>query len=57
MAYGHAERTLDTIRLLEAETTELLSAQPYLDPEQEQWIREEAGPGSRALPWSEPQTG
>jgi hypothetical protein len=40
MAYGHAERTLAAIRLLEAETIELLSAQPLLDPEQEQWLRE-----------------
>jgi hypothetical protein len=48
MAYGHAERALDAIRQLEAETAELLSAQPDLDPEQEQWLREEARPGCRA---------
>jgi hypothetical protein len=40
MAYGHAERTLDTIRLLEAETAELLGAQPVLDTEQEEWLME-----------------
>jgi hypothetical protein len=49
MTYGHAERALDAIRQLEAETTELLGARPDLDPEQELWLREEAGPGCRAL--------
>jgi hypothetical protein len=37
MAYGHAERTLAAIRLLEAETRELLDGLPQLDPEQSQW--------------------
>jgi hypothetical protein len=46
MAYGHAERTLATIRLLEAETRELLSRQEHLDPEQVQWLREAAEPAS-----------
>jgi len=42
MAYGHAERTLATIRLLEAETRELLARQEHLDPEQAEWLREAA---------------
>ena len=48
MAYGHAERTLATIRLLEAETEELLRNRPDLEPEQEQesWLRGEAGPAA-----------
>ena len=46
MAYGHAERTLATIRLLEAETRELLSRQEHLDPEQAEWLREAAGSAS-----------
>jgi len=41
MAYGHAERTLAAIRLLEAETRELLDRLPQLDPEQSQWRQEE----------------
>jgi len=44
MAYGHAERTLDAIRLLQAETSVLLGAQPDLDEEQEQWLWEEGEP-------------
>jgi len=40
MAYGHAERTLAAIRLLEAETRELLDDLPQLDPEQSQWRQE-----------------
>ncbi len=40
MAYGHAERTLDAIRLLEAETRELLGRLPELDAEQSQWLQE-----------------
>jgi hypothetical protein len=49
MAYGHAERTLATIRLLEAETTDLLSRQEHLDPEQADWLREAAEAASRRL--------
>lgn len=41
MAYGHAERTLAAIRMLVAETRELLSDESDLDAEQEQWLREE----------------
>jgi hypothetical protein len=49
MAYGHAERTLATIRLLEAETRELLSRQEHLDPEQAEWLRQAADSASRRL--------
>lgn len=42
MAYGHAERTLATIRLLEAETRELLATQDHLDPEETQWLHDAA---------------
>ena len=49
MAYGHAERTLATIRLLEAETRELLSRQKHLEPEQAEWLREAAESASRHL--------
>jgi hypothetical protein len=49
MAYGHAERTLATIRLLEAETRELLSRQEHLDPEQAEWLRDVAEPASWRL--------
>jgi hypothetical protein len=49
MAYGHAERTLATIRLLEAETRELLLRQEHLDPEQERWLREAADSASLRL--------
>jgi hypothetical protein len=41
MAYGHAERTLEAIRMLVAETRELLSEEPDLDAEQKQWLCEE----------------
>ncbi|HTX27172.1 MAG TPA: hypothetical protein VME19_09160 [Streptosporangiaceae bacterium] len=49
MGYGHAERTLATIRLLEAETRELLSCQEHLDPEQAEWLRQAADSASRRL--------
>lgn len=49
MAYGHAERTLAAIRLLEAETRELLARQEHLDPEQAEWLREAADSASRSL--------
>jgi len=42
MAYGHAERTLAAIRLLEAETAELLDGLPELDAEQSSWRHEAA---------------
>ena len=34
------------IRLLEAETRDLLSRQEHLDPEQAEWLREAAGSAS-----------
>lgn len=40
MAYGHAERTLDAIRRLEAETAALLARLPELDYEQAGWLQE-----------------
>ncbi len=40
MAYGHAERTLAAIRLLEAETRELLNGLEHLDPEHVQWLQD-----------------
>jgi len=49
MAYGHAERTLATIRLLEAETRDLLSRQEDLEPEQAEWLRQAAESASRRL--------
>jgi hypothetical protein len=49
MAYGHAEQTLATIRLLEAETRELLARQEHLAPEQAEWLREAADSASRRL--------
>jgi hypothetical protein len=49
MSYGHAERTLATIRLLEAETRELLNGQQQLDPEQEQWLRDAAESAAQRL--------
>jgi hypothetical protein len=38
MAYGHAERTLATIRQLEAETRELLLGLDQLDQQQAEWL-------------------
>jgi hypothetical protein len=49
MAYGHAERTLATIRLLEAETRELLTRREHLTPEQAEWLRDAAESASRRL--------
>ena len=42
MAYGHAERTLAAIRILEAETTDLLVSQDHLDAEQAQWLHDQS---------------
>jgi len=55
MTYGHAERTLATIRLLEADTRDLLSRQEHLDPEHAQWLREAAESASRRLCSAAPQ--
>jgi hypothetical protein len=49
MAYGHAERALAAIRLLEAQTAELLRSLPQLGEEESQWLREVAGGGLRSL--------
>jgi hypothetical protein len=49
MTYGHAERALATIRLLEAETRELLARQKHLDLEQAEWLHEAAESASRRL--------
>ena len=40
MAYGHAERNLTLVRLLEAETTNLLRTLEQLDPEQSAWLQD-----------------
>ena len=40
MAYGHAERTLAAIRLLETQTVGLLFSLPWLDAEQSNWLKE-----------------
>jgi hypothetical protein len=49
MGYGHAERTLATIRRLEEETRKLLSRQEHLDPEQAEWLRQAAESASQRL--------
>jgi len=49
MAYGHAERTLAAIRLLEAETRELLASRDQLDPEETQWLRDTTESADRRL--------
>jgi len=55
MAYGHAERTLAAIRLLEAETRELLSSPARLDPEHRQWLQDAADTAAQRLqPAGEP---
>ena len=47
MAYGHAERTLAAIRLLEAETRQLLDGLSQLHPEQSPWRQEVTAPPSQ----------
>jgi len=49
MSYGHAERNLAAIRLLEAETRELLNGLDQLDPERAQWLRDGAESAPRRL--------
>jgi len=44
MAYGHAERNLALIRLLEAETRQVLTGLSQLDPEQSAWLQEITSP-------------
>jgi hypothetical protein len=43
MTYGHAERTLAAIWLLESETRELLTGLTQPTPEQSHWLQEVAG--------------
>jgi hypothetical protein len=47
MAYGHAERNLDLIRQLEAETRALLASLDHPDPEQAAWLQEAADRAAR----------
>jgi hypothetical protein len=49
MAYGHAERTLAAIRLLEAETRELLNGLEHLEPEHVRWLQDAADGAARRL--------
>ncbi len=49
MAYGHAERTLAAIRLLETQTAELLYSLPRLDAEQSNWLKGAKQPCPRAV--------
>jgi hypothetical protein len=49
VAYGHAERTLAAIRLLETQTAELLYSLPWLDSEQANWLKEAAEARSRTM--------
>ncbi len=49
MPYGHAEGNLAAIRLLEAETRQLLSSPVPLDPGHAQWLRNAAESASRRL--------
>jgi len=44
MAYGHAERNLALMRLLEAETWQLLTGLSQPDPEQSAWLQEIISP-------------
>jgi hypothetical protein len=44
MAYGHAERNLALIRLLEAETWQLLTGLSQPDPERSAWLQETTSP-------------
>ena len=46
MAYGHAERNLAAIRLLEAQTEELLRSLPQSDPTQSGWPHQAAAASS-----------
>ena len=49
MAYGHAERTLAAIRLLETQTAELLYSLPWLDGEQASWLKKAVEARSRTM--------
>jgi hypothetical protein len=54
MSYGHAERNLATIMLLEAETRELLNGIEQLDPEHERFLRDAAESAAQRPPASGP---
>ena len=49
MAYGHAERTLAAIRLLETQTVKLLYSLPWLGGEQASWLKEAVEARSRTM--------
>ncbi len=49
MTYGHAERTLAAICLIEAETRDLLLGLGQLSPEQAQWLHDTAELGTAEL--------
>jgi len=38
MAYGHAERNLEAVRCVVAETITLLRSQPKLKPAEREWL-------------------
>jgi hypothetical protein len=50
MAYGHAERALAAIRILEAETADLLVSLDHPDAEQAQWLHDISLRGDLPLP-------
>ena len=54
MTYGHAERTLAAIRLLEAETRELLNSLEQLDSEQARWLHDAADSAAHRLQSADP---
>ena len=47
MAYGHAERNLAAIRLLEAQTEELLRGLPQSGSRQPRWLQQAAEASSQ----------
>jgi len=50
MTYGHGERALAAIRLLEAETRALLASLDQLSPDEAQWLDDVDESGSRRHP-------
>jgi hypothetical protein len=52
VSYGHAERTLAAIRLLEAETAALLAGLPSLNDEQSDWLEQTMAASVRGAPGS-----
>lgn len=49
MTYGHAERALVALRIVQAETLELLRSLPELDDEERAWL-DEVGAADRGAP-------